>query len=88
MVSYTRWQACASKNFWRIFTREAIHYVNPEDHVRYKYIEGRLGLNQDEELQVNPSILGATKFGEYALVHPHVRKNIFHLGLGLNSLDG
>ena len=58
------------------------------DHVRYKYIERSLGLNHDEELQINASILRATKFGEYAVVHQDVRKYIFHIGLGSDSLDG
>ena len=73
MVSYMRWQACASKKF----RREVIHYVNVEDQVTYKCIEWSLGLNHDEELQINASILGATKFGEYALVHPYVQKICF-----------
>ena len=74
--------------FWRFFRRESIHYVNGEDHVKYKYIELSFGLNHDEELQVNASILGATSCGEYSLVHPGVQKNMFYLGLGLDSLDG
>ena len=61
----------------RFFRREAIRSVNVEDHVRYKYIERSLGLNLDGEFQVNASILGATKFGEYALVHPDVQKICF-----------
>ena len=59
-----------------------------QDYVKYKYVERSLGLNHDEELEVNASILGATEFEEYALVHPDVRKNMFFLGLGLDSLDG
>jgi hypothetical protein len=70
------------------FTREAIPFVNAEDHVRYKDVERSLGLNHDEELEVNASIFGATDFEEYALVHPDVRKNIYSLGLDLDSLDG
>ena len=62
--------------------------MNAEDYIRYKYIERSLGLNLDEELQINASILGETKFGKYALVHSNVRKNIFYVGLGLDSLDG
>ena len=60
-----------SKDFFR---HEAIHCVNAEDHIIYKYIERSLGLNHDEDLQVNANILRATKYGEYALVHPNVRK--------------
>ena len=62
--------------------------MNVEDHVRYKYIERSLGLNLDEELQVNAGILGATKFEKYALVHLDVRKNMFCVGLDLDSFDG
>jgi hypothetical protein len=72
----------------KFFRREVIPSVNAEDRVRYKYVEQNLGLNHDEELEVNASILGATEFGEYALVHPDVRKNMYSLGLGLDSLDG
>ena len=53
-----------------------------------KNIERSHGVNHDEERQVNASILEATKFNEYALVHPDVWKNMFYLGLGLDSLDG
>ena len=56
----------------KFFRREAIPCVNAEDHVRYKYVERSLGLNHDEELEVNANILEVTKFREYALVHPHV----------------
>jgi hypothetical protein len=68
--------------------REVIPCVNAEDRVRYKYVERSLGLNHDEKLEINASILGASEFGEYALVHPDVRKKMFSLGLGLNFLDG
>ena len=61
----------------KFLRREAIPSVNVEDHVKYKYVEQSLGLNHDEELQVNASILGATEFAEYALVHPNVRKICF-----------
>ena len=69
---------------------EAILFVHAEYHVRYKYIEQSLGLNHDEELEINVSILRAIEFGEYALVHPNVTKNMSFLGLdfGLDSLDG
>ena len=72
----------------KFFRHETILSLNAKDHVKYKYVERSLGLNYDEELDINASILGATKFGEYALVHPNVRKNIFSLGLGFDSLDG
>ena len=72
----------------KFFRREAIRSINADDHVRYKYVERSLELNHDEELEVNASILEATKFGEYALVHPYVQKNMFSLGLGVDSLDG
>ena len=61
----------------KFFRRQAIPSKNAEDHVKYKYVEQSLGLNHDEELQVNASILGATEFAEYALVHPNVRKICF-----------
>ena len=72
----------------KFFKRKVIPSVNADDHVRYKYVERSLELSHDEELEVNASILGATEFGEYALVHPDVRKNMFFLGLGLDSVDG
>ena len=72
----------------KFFRSEAIPSINAEDLVEYQYVEQNFGLNHDEKLEVNTSILGATEFGEYALVHPNVRKNMFCLGLGLVSLDG
>ena len=72
----------------KFFRCETIPSVNAADHIRYKYVERSLELNHDEELEVNASILGATEFDEYALVHPDVRKNMFSLALGLDSLDG
>ena len=84
MVSYMRWQACASKKF----RREVIHYVNVEDQVTYKCIEWSLGLNHDEELQVNASILGATKVWRICIGTSICTKNMFYLGLSLDSLDG
>ena len=80
-------QNCDDGNM-KFFGRDAIPFINVEDHVKYKYVKQSLGLNHDEELEVNASILGATEFEEYALVHPDVRKNMFSLGLGLDSLDG
>ena len=41
----------------KFFRREAILFVNADDHVRYKYVERSLELNHDEELEVNASIL-------------------------------
>ena len=72
----------------KFFRREAIHSVNADDHVIYKYVEWNLELNHDEEHELNANIPRATEFREYALVHPDVRKNLFSLGLGLDSLDG
>ena len=72
----------------KFFKREAIPSVDPEEPVRYKYIEQSLGLNHDEELEVNATVQEATEFGENALIHPDVRKDMFSLGLGLDSLDG
>lgn len=72
----------------KFFKRVAIPSVNPEEHVRYQYIEQSLGLNHEEELEVNATVQGATEFGENALVHPDVRSDIFSIGLGLDSLDG
>ena len=56
----------------KFLRREAIPSVNAEDRVRYKYVERSLGLNHNEALEVNASIFGATKFGDFALVHPDV----------------
>ena len=64
------------------FRREAIPFVHVEYHLTYKYIERSLALNHDEELEIIVSILGAIDFGEYALVHPDVIKNMSSLGLG------
>ena len=61
----------------KFFRREAIPFVNAEDHVKYKYVKQSLRLNHDEELQVNASILEAIEFAEYALLHPDVRKKCF-----------
>ena len=72
----------------KFFRREAISSINAKDHVKYKYVERSLGLNHDEEFQVNASILEATRFGEYALVHLDVRKNMFYLGLNLDFKNG
>lgn len=36
---------------------------------------------------MNADILGATEFGTYALEQSVVRKNMFSIGLGLDSLD-
>ena len=68
--------------------KKIITHTYTQDHVKYKYVEQNLGLNHDEEFEVNASILGPAKFGEYALVHLNVPKIIFSLGLGLDSLDG
>ena len=70
-----------------IFQKIIIHAYT-QDYIKYKYVEQSFGLYHDEELEVHTSILGTTKFEEYALVHPNVRKNMFSLGLGLYSLDG
>ena len=88
MVYYKQWQACVFKDIKIFCRREAIYYVNIDDHDRYKYIERSLRINHDEDHQVNASIFGATKFNECALVHPHVWKNMSYLGLGLGFLDG
>ena len=72
----------------KFFRREAIRFVSAEDRVRYKYVGWSLVFNHDEELKVNSTVFGATKFGKYALVYQDVRKNRFSLGLGLDSLDG
>ena len=72
----------------KFFRRERISFVNLEEHIRYKYIEQNIGFNHDEELEVNVVVQRVTDFGENALVHPDVRKDMFSLGLGLDSLDG
>ena len=72
----------------KFFKRVAIPSINPEEPVIYKYIEQSLGLNHEEELEVNATIQGATEFGENALVHPDVRNDMFSLGLSLDSLEG
>ena len=72
----------------KFFRREVILSVHAKNHVRYKYIERSIGLNHDEELEINASILEASKFDDYALVHLDIPKNMFSLGLGLDSLNG
>ena len=71
-----------------MIVQKIIIHAYTQDLVKYKYVERSFGLNHDEELEVNASILEATEFEEYALLHPDVRKNMFFLGLGLHSLDG
>ena len=71
-----------------MIVQKIIIHAYIQDLVKYKYVERSFGLNHDEELEVNASILGATEFEEYALVHPDVRKNMFSLDLGLDFLNG
>ena len=54
-----------------IFQKIIIHAYT-QDHVKYKYVERSFRLNYDEELEVHASVLRATEFEEYALVHPNV----------------
>ena len=79
------WNECAKLQIdenMKSFRRKAIPFVHVEYHLTYKYIERSLALNHDEELEIIVSILGAIDFGEYALVHPDVIKNMSSLGLG------